>query len=1319
MNDVNQVRVILQQPAVVLNQSEIPIQKVAEASITASYALFAETTQTILVTSASQAETADFALNAASASFAQNAENSISSSQSETADFAISSSFSDIAVSASYTERSATASLAELALSSSAAIISLFANSSNTATSASYSSVTDLARLAISASFVGTASFVTNNGQLENTFFVTQEGNDANDGLTMETAFRTIKRASLAVIAYVSASASVSPIPRRSTIRVSPGYYVEEAPIILPNFTSIVGNDLRTAVVRPTNATRKENLFLMNNACYAYGLRLEGAEIDNLYDPRTGFFFAFQPGAYIVTSPYIQNCTAAHVPFDKFYVPLEPIPENSQSVQPNSVVGNGPGGMIVDDSVLDPYSPLKSMVVDAYTQVAFNGVGLVVRGAGYAQQVSFFTNFSHVGTWAIGGGHASLLNSNTTFGDYGLRSSGKRILVVPNIESVSTHSSAVDSSLILSQKNNIIDYVIEKLQLSGSYSASYLDTDSTIHKSTRKDAGILVDSITSDLLGDVPGRTVQFTQGLFKGQDVSSGSIYTLPTASGFDKAPVAAFRINDIFRYNVGKCKRDIGYIIDAYATDILYGGNQRAIEAGTSYYLYPSLATTTQLTKTLEGISYAGTLAENALSGSAGDSQLSKLISGSDIVLNIVEFGTGSAPTLIRNGAEAIRRTVTPQVTSSTVFSSSIITTSNEGFATVYNIINTGTGSFPTLIPNTVNNIKVTAGSQYFGVSPATVAETSSLSSSIAVVTRIITRGLGAVPALTSSVANNIKVTGVVQYTGSSAATISQSLAISSSIRLVNRIIRNGTGSLPAIIPYTTPSSDSNVLAAYDILKNNITFIQEETIAYLSSSWSTFSYDEVKCKRDIGYIISGAAEDLLYGSNSSSINNGIHYYLFPSEATGSQLNQTIDGIDYASRLAQKLVLNTIFVTASADKLQAYDIVFNNKNLIADEVVAYISSSWSTASYDEVKCKRDVGYILDAAATDLVYGGNQRSIEAGRYYFLYPSDATTTQVNFTVDGINHASRLVQQLVLNTPLISPTQHSLDARELILSNKQFIADEVVSYVSASWSTASYDEIKCKRDVGYILDSIVTDIVYGGNQRSIEAGRYYYLYPSQATGAQKDFTLSAIEYARQTTENVLQNIVFVNPPADRLAAFDLLRSNRSAIQEATIEKLNTALVFDFIRAWKYIREFIVDDPANVFGSLSLLTKQKVTQLTNIPIDTIYKTVFELSPELLQVFGSLITSTSHDFSYAGAGANFLALPANQGGIGVTDFALRVFQEDDGRVYHTSGDETGDFYAGNDFIIRQETGTIEGRTFIKAILATFTPLNLALENL
>jgi hypothetical protein len=382
-------------------------------------------------------------------------------------------------------------------------------------------------------------------GNVETVFYVTEEGSDTNDGKTLDSAFRTIKRAAQAATdlktsrPFYDGSPPITATtnPTRVSIHIKTGYYVEEAPIIIPSNTSLLGDDLRTVVIRPTEATKGENLFLMNNGTYAWGLRLEGCEIDDLEDPRKGFFFAFAPDAYIVTSPYIQNCTALHTPADKFYSPLNPT-----GATPNELVGNGPGGMIVDDSVLNGYSPLKSMIVDAYTQVAFNGIGLCVRGRGYAQMVSFFTNFSRVGTYAIDGGHASLLNSNTTFGDYGLRASGHRILVNPDTSFVSAIIDVTGSLLIKNNKNNIRNYMITKLQQSGSYNLEYSNTGSSIYNSTITDSGLLIDAISDDLLSPKAARIVQFTTGLFKGQDTTTSSLYTLPPATGFTKGAITVF---------------------------------------------------------------------------------------------------------------------------------------------------------------------------------------------------------------------------------------------------------------------------------------------------------------------------------------------------------------------------------------------------------------------------------------------------------------------------------------------------------------------------------------------------------------------------------------------------------------------------------------------------------------------------------------------------------------------------------------------------------------------------------------------------------
>jgi hypothetical protein len=367
-------------------------------------------------------------------------------------------------------------------------------------------------------------SLEASNTIIEKVFYVSEQGSDSNDGKTLGTTFRTVKQATIAAAAQL-ASKPAFPIYKQN-IRIKAGYYVEEAPITVPSGVSIMGDDLRSVVIKPTDATKGENLFLMNNGTYCWGLRLEGCVIDNLEDPRKGFFFAFAPNAYITTSPYVQNCSCINTPFEKFYTPLD-------YTTGNPLVGNGPGGLIIDDSVLHPYSPLNSMIVDSYTQVAFNGIGVCARGRGYGQLVSFFTNFSRVGTYCIDGGHCSLLNSNTTFGDYGLRAKGLRMLVKPDISAVSASIDSSGSLLITSKKSNIQNYMINQLSLSGSYNYTYVSGSGLRYASTITDSGLLIDAISADLLVPTAARTSQFVSGLFKGQDVSTGSIFTLPIASG------------------------------------------------------------------------------------------------------------------------------------------------------------------------------------------------------------------------------------------------------------------------------------------------------------------------------------------------------------------------------------------------------------------------------------------------------------------------------------------------------------------------------------------------------------------------------------------------------------------------------------------------------------------------------------------------------------------------------------------------------------------------------------------------------------------
>ena len=439
------------------------------------------------------------------------------------------------------------------------------------------------------------------------------------------------------------------------------------------------------------------------------------------------------------------------------------------------------------------------------------------------------------------------------------------------------------------------------------------------------------------------------------------------------------------------------------------------------------------------------------------------------------------------------------------------------------------------PAVVSNTINHIKVTDTNQFTSSIAGSITEFNKVKSSIGTIENILKNGVSVKPNVVKNNSNKnnlIKVTDVVQITSSSFGTKLQQRLISSSIAIVTNIVTNGTGSLPTVVEYGSPSDSPNTLAAYNLLKDNIGFIQSETIAYLSSSWSTASYDESKCSRDIGGIISGAAEDMLHNANSSSIFNGKFYYDFPSQAQGAQLQQTLDGINYAGRLAESIVRGYEFQTASAVLSGSVELIRNNREFIENETIAFLSSSWDGFTYNEITCKRDVTHIIDAVSTDLLYGGNERSVNAGDYYYRYPSAAITggvpnenKQKDPTVTAVDFVQGFVSEIVSGAIFQTASNEVEYVYNAIRNNREFIQSETVEFVNAKYPNLDYKEASCKRDTGFIIDAVATDLRYGGNQRALTAGEFYYRFPSKATGVQIEETTDALIYAKDLIEKIV--------------------------------------------------------------------------------------------------------------------------------------------------------------------------------------------------
>jgi hypothetical protein len=144
-------------------------------------------------------------------------------------------------------------------------------------------------------------------------------------------------------------------------------------------------------------------------------------------------------------------------------------------------------------------------------------------------------------------------------------------------------------------------------------------------------------------------------------------------------------------------------------------------------------------------------------------------------------------------------------------------------------------------------------------------------------------------------------------------------------------------------------------------------------------------------------------------------------------------QLVRTIQHrIDYSTG-AGALVLRTEPTGYNVGYLTGYkdarDLLIENKEFIKSEIVAYITANYSTVKYSRTKCKRDVGYIVDAMAYDLTYGGYSQTLNAGLAYFDGNSSTTlmidSTEIAATVASYGRLKTVMQQIAANT-LVSAT-----------------------------------------------------------------------------------------------------------------------------------------------------------------------------------------------------------------------------------------------------------------------------------------------------
>ena len=237
------------------------------------------------------------------------------------------------------------------------------------------------------------------------------------------------------------------------------------------------------------------------------------------------------------------------------------------------------------------------------------------------------------------------------------------------------------------------------------------------------------------------------------------------------------------------------------------------------------------------------------------------------------------------------------------------------------------------------------------------------------------------------------------------------------------------------------------------------------------ITTAFPSFNFpggSDAKCRRDLGIIVDGIAQDLWFGGNEYTIANTIEYFdgnSLLSNGVAGEVDKTIVGLQ---KLEAQMALavnnqlaatdNTITRDSSGDPVivdnshcDAEKLIRKNKKFIAEEayqrmLVAYPSYTPSTGNTKQ-DCLDDVYNVLDEILYNVKFGGNHKTYDAANIYVtnVFNGQTVSTFIDaerdeaarvFTEAG-NIATDVMRNIVVTPTNWTPSGDTEQVRDLTI------------------------------------------------------------------------------------------------------------------------------------------------------------------------------------------------------------------------------------------------------------------------------------------
>jgi hypothetical protein len=344
-----------------------------------------------------------------------------------------------------------------------------------------------------------------------NTFFVSKNGSDLNDGLSWDTAFATIEKA------LTEADARNGLL---TLVDIGPGEYETEGHLDLPD-NCMIRAVHRTVIVKPKTGFAQRNVFRMGSGCFIEGPLFEGWQLNSLDNPTEGFAISFRPGAVITRAPYAHKIAIRTPPTWSYIAP--PL----DAANANPLVPVGAGVVLADGAICSPYSIYPNIMTWGATPVSHNGIGYLAKNGALINAVNAVSLWCHKHFVAANGGQIILSSCSTQFGDYTLVADGSRNLLYPEEANTALTVQTVAANAINNSRSTIINNLWGNLVSQG-YTTTWNAEDEVY---TRRDANTFLQCMLWTLQTANEKPMLDFAKGLF---DYNGNTVFTIDKTAAF-----------------------------------------------------------------------------------------------------------------------------------------------------------------------------------------------------------------------------------------------------------------------------------------------------------------------------------------------------------------------------------------------------------------------------------------------------------------------------------------------------------------------------------------------------------------------------------------------------------------------------------------------------------------------------------------------------------------------------------------------------------------------------------------------------------------